>query len=1050
MARSISIFWQTATILVALTAASTAGAEDPPSLDAGFRSPPAEARPMTFWQWVNGNVSEDGIRADLQWMKRIGLSGALIFDIGFQTPPVPQVVERRVGFGTPEWQSAFKVAAREALRLDLSLGAQSGGGWSVSGGPSVSPADAMKKLVWSEARVLAGDGPVRLPPLPSLAGPFQDFPVGTGGRSVNAGGDIATVAFPQEEAACRAGMQSADPMLVDGHFDRSLTLSPDLDGVVSVAAGTGQPRSMTLAAGGTYENLAIIDAAGKVTASFAARPRREGPVTTYALDLPFSTNWTLRFEGVKGPLDLQEARLSETPMIDRFELKAGFGTSHTMPAVETRAGVRPNQVLVLTEKLKGDGLLDWQPGPGCWAIVRFGWSATGRVSVPATPESRGLEVDKLDAAAVSRFAGAHYDGFARAAGSSGGLSIALTDSWEAGVQNWSPGFAQEFAARRGYDPLPWFPALAGYPVGRPGEADRFLADWRRTIADLVADHHYAAFAAFARSRRMSYFAEAPGVDLPTVADGVQARRRVDVPTGEYWYSGMGAEPKAEHVADIREAASAAHLEGKRQVAAEALTSAGEEAWASGPREWRGTADRFFAEGVNRMILHTSVHQPFTDGRRPGITLRQYGQHFTRNETWAELAGSWIDYLARTSFLLQQGEPVADIAVFGGEEGAAGAALGFQRPEGFDYDLIDREGMLELRVTTGALVTKLGRSYKVMILPDGVKRLSNRTLEKLLAFKRSGGTVLGAAPAAPAGLADDPLRFAALVRAIWNDPHDTNVSPATALRKRGIEPDLTLSGGHLDWAHRRTEKADIWFLANSSGKPWSGEVMMRDSAALQPQAELWMAEDGTTKPLALKRDASRLRFALQLAPYTSRFVVLRAGRRAHPVRAIAPAFAPIALDGPWHLRFLDGSAADLPVQSAELGSWTESANSVIRFHSGRARYRKDFFLPPDLAGRAMEIDLGNVGEMARVLVNDRDLGTVWWAPARIALPKSLLVSGRNTIEVEVANYWSNAFVGERQARPAAIVFSTIYPFNAASPLRPSGLIGPVVLRAAEDN
>ncbi|MCW1401928.1 glycosyl hydrolase [Novosphingobium sp. MW5] len=1041
MARTMTAGFLTFTAYAALLSATQAKADEPNALEMAFRNPPAEARPLVFWQWVNGNVSEDGIRADLAWMKRIKLSGALIFDIGFQTPPVPQLVERRVGFGTPEWQAAFKVAATEARKLGLSLGAQSGGGWSVSGGPGVTPTDAMKKLVWSETPVAAGRGPVRLAPLPVVAGPFQDLPVGNGDRTADAGGDIAVFAFPAPTGLCKA--DTSRSILDDRRFDRSLTLSPDANGLVTVTTGKGQPRSLTLAVSGNFESLHILTAAGEVATKIAPEPRRAGPVTSYALDVPFSPSWSLQFVGVKAPLELREARLSDEPVIDHFELKTGFGTSYAIPAHQSPAGLVPSQVLNLGAKLKADGSLNWRPSSGCWQVLRLGWSNTGRVAVPATPESRGLEVDKLDAGAVSRFAGAHYDRFAKAAGTSGALSIALTDSWEAGVQNWSPGLAAEFARRRGYDPLPWLPALAGHLVGKPGEADRFLADWRRTIADLIADNHYAAISASAHSRGLVYFAEAPGTDLPTIADGVQARRRVDVPTGEYWYRGVGAEPKAEHVADIREAASAAHLEGKPLVAAEALTSAGEEAWASGPREWRGTADRFFAEGVNRIILHTSVHQPFTDSRRPGITLRQYGQHFTRNETWAELAGGWTDYLARTSFLLQQGEPVADIAVFTGEEGAAGAALGFKRPVGFDYDLIDRETMQAMRVLKGALATPKGRTYRAVMLPASVRTLSIRTLEKLLAFRRAGGSVLGQAPDAPAGLADNPSRFARLVKAIWASP------PAT-LRALGVQADLQLSQGHLDWTHRRTADTDIWFLANTSGQPWSGDVTLRDSVASQPQAELWQAEDGRTTALALKHNENGLQFGLRLEPYTSCFVVIRDNSGIQPPKVQPQNSDHIILDGPWQRRFLNGPAASLPADNGPLGSWTDSTNSTIRFHSGRAIYSKDFDIPTALGGQAMEIDLGTVGEMARVTFNGRDLGVIWWSPARLFVPAGLTVSGRNTIEVEVANYWKNALVGAQQPGTAAQTFSTINPYDAASPLRPSGLIGPVVLRAARDN
>jgi hypothetical protein len=170
-------------LLASLAATVAHSQSEPDVLASGFAEPPSEARPLVYWQWVNGNVTHEGIRLDLEWMQRIGLAGAFMFDIGFRTPPVPQYVEQRVGYGTPAWREAVRVTATEARRLGLQLGAQSSGGWSVSGGPMVAPADAMKKLVWSETIVTPSSAlPIRLPPPPSNNGPFLDVPAGADQR----------------------------------------------------------------------------------------------------------------------------------------------------------------------------------------------------------------------------------------------------------------------------------------------------------------------------------------------------------------------------------------------------------------------------------------------------------------------------------------------------------------------------------------------------------------------------------------------------------------------------------------------------------------------------------------------------------------------------------------------------------------------------------------------------------------------------------------------------------------------------------------------------
>ena len=537
---------------------------------------------------MNGNVSENGIRLDMAWMRRIGLGGVFMFDIGFLSPPVPQYVAKRIGFATPEWRSAVQVAGMEASRLGLSFGAQSSGGWSVSGDPTVSAAQAMKKLVWSETIVSPASRSVVLPRPPTVSGPYQDLPIGERFREPRLGGDVAVVAYrlSSEEARAAPALRitgvPAPAVLTDGHLESSTELRPDAEGNAIIVFRFAQPvapSALTIAVDGTMPRGEVIDGDGVTRAALPGQAQLAAPVRTFALGGAPATTWKIAFHGLSRPLTLREARFAFGPRINRVEEKAGYGTLLDYEAVRTAAvgGTPPAQVVVLTEKLRPDGSLNWRPSSGRWAVFRFGWSLTGRRTGPATLESVGLEVDKLDARAVREYAARFFDRYAAAIGSAGRMDIALTDSWEAGPQNWSPALVADFKRLRGYDPLPWFPVLAGRVIGNADRSERFLADWRRTIADLIADNHYGVFAQVLRDRGMTYYAEAPGTNLPTVADSIQAKTRVDVPMGEFWYWPEGGAPRPEHIADIREAASAAHLSGKPLVAAEALTTMGDRA-----------------------------------------------------------------------------------------------------------------------------------------------------------------------------------------------------------------------------------------------------------------------------------------------------------------------------------------------------------------------------------------------------------------------------------------------------------------------------------------
>ena len=168
-------------------------------LEAGFKNPPESAKPRVWWHWMNGNITKEGIRADLEWMHRVGIGGFQNFDAGINTP---QIVEKRLIYMTPEWKDAFLFATKLADSLGLEMAIAGSPGWSESGGPWVLPAQAMKKYVWSEINIKGGQSFTgTLPHPPSNTGPFQNISIGNG-NSVNASkpvlefyADIAVVAY---------------------------------------------------------------------------------------------------------------------------------------------------------------------------------------------------------------------------------------------------------------------------------------------------------------------------------------------------------------------------------------------------------------------------------------------------------------------------------------------------------------------------------------------------------------------------------------------------------------------------------------------------------------------------------------------------------------------------------------------------------------------------------------------------------------------------------------------------------------------------------------
>jgi hypothetical protein len=217
-----------------------------------------------------------------------------------------------------------------------------------------------------------------------------------------------------------------------------------------------------------------------------------------------------------------------------------------------------------------------------------------------------------------------------------GLGFLISDSWEAGAQNWTDRMIQEFTRRRGYDPRPWLPVLTGRVVESAVASDRFLWDFRRALSDMLAEYHYDQITAILKQRGMGHYGESHEGGRAFIGDGMEAKRTNDVPMSAMWTQRPGVDADQPRFnADIRESASVAHLYGRSYVAAESMT-AGSNAWAWCPATLKPTADKELAMGLNRFVIHTSVHQPLLD-KGPGLSLAP-GQWFTRNETSAGRRG----------------------------------------------------------------------------------------------------------------------------------------------------------------------------------------------------------------------------------------------------------------------------------------------------------------------------------------------------------------------------------------------------------------------------
>jgi hypothetical protein len=1100
-------------LTVGMLAAQTAG--DP--LEQGFRNPPDGAKPRVWWHWMSGNVTKEGIQLDLEWMKRVGIGGFQNFDAALNTP---KVVEKRLVYMTPEWRDAFRFAASLADKLGLEMAIAGSPGWSESGGPWVPPSQGMKKYVWSELAI-EGGRPFTgvLPKPPTATGPFQNAPYGRGFGSSST--EPPPVYYADSAVvACRApasdvvasglqpkiassGGQFDLASLTDGDLARAtaLPMAPvnekswiqyEFDRPQTIQALTlvlhGGGRSMFGRGGESGQQLEASDDGQQFrpvvvvpTGGAASRTLAFPEVTAKFFRVTFRTMPLPAAGAIPG---MGGARPPETPRayqiaelvlhpgarLNRFEEKAGFATLPDIYAVSTSPvaaadAIAKPDVIDLTSRMRPDGTLEWTAPPGKWLVLRFGYSLLGIMNHPASPEATGLEVDKLSRPAVKAYVDNYLNQYKDTVGElmgKRGLRYVITDSWEAGTQNWTDDMFAEFAKRRRYDMHPWLPVLTGRVVESAESSERFLWDFRTTIGELTAEYHYEQISESLHERGMGRYTESHESGRAFIGDGMDVKRKAEVPMSAMWTPRPGTNPD-QYDADVRESASVAHIYGQNIVAAESLT-AGTGAWAFAPETLKPTADRLLAMGLNRFVIHTSVHQPLSD-KVPGFSLGPFGQWFTRHDTWAELAQPWVTYLARSSYMLQQGQFVADVIYFYGEDSNVTALFRSNAPEipaGYNFDYASADVVLtRLSAKAGRIATPSGMSYRLLALDPRCRRMSLPVLRKLRDLVRAGACITGVKPVESPSLSDSQAEFRAIADELWTDGKGVRFvgngrvfggqTIAAALDELNAGPDFEYTrpqpGTTLLFVHRRLSDGDVYWVNNRSARVEELDATFRVQGKA---AELWHADTGKIEPASYRIAGDRTTVPLRLGPNDSVFVVFRKAAAA-PSRAVpSPVETTLAVvEGGWEVSFQPDRGAPAKITLERLASWSENPDAGVRFFSGTGTYTSKIDAPGAWfrPGNRLIIDLGDVKNFAEVTVNGKLLGLCWLPPFRIDATAALK-PGVNMVEVKVTNLWVNRLIGDEQPGiPKKYTFTTQKFYRADSPLLPSGLLGPVQVVAS---
>jgi len=747
------------------------------------------------------------------------------------------------------------------------------------------------------------------------------------------------------------------------------------------------------------------------------------------------------------------------------------------PSSPNELVVKSSEILNISDKMDAEGALSWDAPAGKWEILRVGHiPAGGHVSTHSAGWG-GRVIDYLNPAALDAYWKHNVDPLCDAIGPLAGTTLRYihTDSWEGGGMNWTPGFDKTFRENRGYDVIPWIAVLAGHIVDNRKESNAFLADFRKTIGDLVANH-YGRLAELAKARGMVTHPECSGPHAGPL-DGMKNYGHSELMMSEFW-SPSPHRPKPDSRFFVKQASSAAHTYGKRLVGAEGFTTIGPH-WNDVPwSAMKPSFDNEFCAGLNLVFNHTFTCSP----KEMGLPGQEYfaGTHFNPQITWWNEAPAFIDYMKRCQFIAQQGDFVADVVYYYGDHipnifGRKGQDPAGALPD-FDYDVLSEELLLTgLAVNNERLTLPSGMRYRVLVLPDH-RILSLGVLKRIDALVRAGATVLGPKPLKAVSLEggdEGKALFQNLADGLWGSENlkmETrgmrrvgagrvawNMNARELLRGDGLASDvaLTLKDGSAapdtDWIHYRVGDAEVYFLVELAGKARSIDATFRVEGRLP---ELWDAVDGSIREASTYSSAKGVTcLPLVFGAYDSLFVVFR---KSSPAAARSTGANSIAwqetqvLSGPWDVTFDSkwGGPAK-PVRFDTLTDWTKHEDPEIRHYSGKAIYRSRFTVSGDLTGKPLALELGNVKDvgMARVSLNGTDLGIVWRPPFRVNLGQSF-VAGENTLEVVVVNSWRNRLIFDAVLPEAQRLTKTnvLVKVNGPGkwPVEPSGLLGPVIL------
>lgn len=1042
------------------------------TLESQFLNPPSSVKPQTWFHAMSGNMSKLGITKDLESMAEVGIGGFVHFNV---TQGIPL---GDIKFNSDAHIELITHMAAEAERLGLSFGLHNSDGWTSSGGPWVTPQQSMKKVVWSEHYSSGGQLDITLAEPVSLHNFYKD---------------IAVLAYPSLASEIMTNESTPTLSASNNDFSSALVTNKRSDEHTPVTLNPQNPaNNITLVSNSKPTDFEVsekpwiqfsYDEALTIQSIEARFYEGRGlQLYLYVSDdgnsFTFHQKLPLRRPGkriwgtdavidpvsakhfrVYGSLDFKVLEMSmsgNTLMHNYLGRTSAARTDYNrlVPIGQPKNDeiIQSSSIINISDKMDDNGNLSVRLPEGQWTILRFGYTTTGAVNIPASKEGTGLEVDKFSREAFLH----HYNSFVKRVldkakiVAPNAVRFLEIDSYEVGGQNWTTGYEDLFAQRFNYDLVTFLPLFTGRFVDSPKHSEGILWDTRTLNGELITNNYYGYFTELANQDGLQTYIEPYGFGP---FNDIDAGGKADIPMGEFWLN--------QDKLKIAAATSATRIYGKKITSAEAFTGWPDINWRFHPAMAKLDGDRSWALGINELMFHRFAHQANTHVM-PGMTMNRWGAHFDRTQTWWYSAGKeWFRYMARGQLLLQKGVAVSDVLWYLGDAAPTACPEKLQMngilPNAINYDCLNSD-VLNNRLQSDDLGIFMpnGARYKWLYL-NNIDSISMQSLKSLYRLSQNGVVMVGKAPTQ---LADwraseqDNATFKTLVDFIWSQKTTyTSLDWELMYQNHGFVLDMDAKGlRDILYTHRKDADKDIYFLYNPDSKKQLFDVTFNVANKIP---ELFDPLTGKTSKLAVFKNntnnTTRTQFILE--QNASIFVVFREDSddvaNVEPSKMIASALqngltlslnkqneieaesslnqaytidngqlifdkvpAREVFSKPWELTFNPFYGLDKSYSLNTLIDWVQHPDSQVQDYSGTAVYKTTFTLNEQTLANSNRVwlNLGEVHISAGVSINQQDIGTSWLAPHKLDIT-DMVTTGENTLEVEVANLWINRLIAD---------------------------------------